>query len=140
MQIRRHEANCLPCFSPIKNYDTKGRTVDPWPFPLFPQLQAKWVFGNMLSDLLHCCNATLWRRNHLEGRECIWERGAYGDVGFAGGKLVVKIGKVKIAGKAEGREASMMMSAIFVLTWVMSEARCSSRQSAAASSDPVEEW
>lgn len=39
-----------------------------------------------------------------EGREAIWERGAYGGVGFAGGQLVVKIGKVKIAEKAEGRE------------------------------------
>lgn len=33
-----------------------------------------------------------------------------------------------------------MMSVMFVLTWVVSEARCSSRQSAAASSDPLEEW
>lgn len=92
-------------FPPIKNYTTKGRTVDAWPFLLFPQLQAKRVFGNMLSDLLHWCKATLWSRSHLEGREGIWGRGAYRGVGFAGRRLVVKIGEVIIAGKAEGREA-----------------------------------
>lgn len=90
-QICRHEANCLHCFSPTKNYGTKGRTVDAWPFPLFTQLQAKWVSGNMLSDLLHWCKATLWSRSHLEGREGVWERGAYRGVVFAGGQLAVKI-------------------------------------------------
>lgn len=45
------------------------------------------------------------QKSHLEGREGIWERGAYRGVGFAGGELAVKIGKVKVAGKAEGREA-----------------------------------
>lgn len=80
--------------------------MDAWPFPRFPQLQAKWVSGNMLSDPLHWCKAMLWsKKSHLEGREGIWEREAYRRVGFAGGELVDKIGKVKIAGKAEGREA-----------------------------------
>lgn len=41
----------------------------------------------------------------MEGREGIWERGAYRCVVFAGGQLAVKMGKVKIAGKAEGRKA-----------------------------------
>lgn len=51
-----------------------------------------------------CCEAeATWRVGEVA--EAIWERGAYGDVGFAGGKLVVKIRKVKIAGMAEVREA-----------------------------------
>lgn len=81
--------------------------MDAWPFPLFTQLQAKWVFGNTLADLLHWCKAMLWSRSHSEGRESIWERGACRSEGFAGGLLVVKIRKVKIAGKAEGREAEL---------------------------------
>lgn len=76
----------------------------------------------------------------LGGWGGIWGRGAYRGGSFAGGQLAVKMGKVTTAGKAEGGKHSCDDVAVFVLTWVMSEARCSSRQSAAASSDPVEEW
>lgn len=73
MQICQYGARCLNCSSPTKNYDTKGRTVDVGPFPLFTQLQAKWVFGNMLSDLLRRFKAKLWSSSCLEGREGIRE-------------------------------------------------------------------
>lgn len=78
----------------------------------------------------------------MEGREGVWENGTYGSGGFAGGQLVVKIRKVEITGRGEGRREgsiAVVMSVMFIPTWVMSEARCSSRQSAAASSDSVEE-
>lgn len=104
MQICRYEASRLHRFPPRKNYDTEGRTVDVWPFPLFTQLQAKWVFGNTLSDPLRRCEAKLWSRSRLEGREGVWERGVYGGVVFAGGQLGVKIGKVKITGRAGRQE------------------------------------
>lgn len=107
MQICRYEASCLRCSSPVKTYNTEGRTADAWPFPLFTQLQAKWVFGNMLSDPLRArCKAKLWSRSCLEGREGIWERrgGGVQGVAFAGGQLAVKIGKVKITGRGGRQE------------------------------------
>lgn len=91
MQICQYEASCPSCSSPTKNYDKKGRTVDAGPFPLFTQLQAKWVFGNMLSDPLRRCKAKLWSRSRLEGREGVWERGAYVGADFAGGRLPLKL-------------------------------------------------
>ena len=143
MQICWYEASCLHCSSPAKNYNTKGRTMDVWPFPLFTQLQAKWVFGNTLSDPLRRCKAKLWSRSRLEGREGVWEKGAYRGVVFAGGQLAVKIRKVKITGRGGWQEGGKhscddIHDVCSYLGHVRS--RCSSRQSAAASSDPVEEW
>lgn len=77
--------------------------MNEWPFPLFTQLQAKWVFGNMLPDPPCWCKAQLWSRSRLEGREGIWENGAYEGGGFAGGQLAVKIGKVEIRGRGKQR-------------------------------------
>jgi len=54
--------------------------VDVWPFPLFTQLQAKWVFGNMLSDPLRWCQAKLWSRSRSEGSEGLGKGGGHREV------------------------------------------------------------
>lgn len=83
------------------------------------------------------------------GAEAAWrvER-AFGKMGHTkvevllGGSLRLKSERWKSeAGGSRGEGTiAVMMSVTFIPTWVMSEARCSFRQSAAASSNSVEEW
>lgn len=97
VQICWWEAVCLPLSK------TTAPREEPWMHGLFLSSPSSRQSGNVLSGLLCWCKAQLWSRSRLEGREGIWGRETYGGVVFAGGKLVVKIRKVKITGR--GREA-----------------------------------
>lgn len=59
-------------------------------FPTLPQLQAKWVFGNVPSDPLHWCKATLWSRSHSEDGETFGEGGHTEVEVLLGGSLPLK--------------------------------------------------